>query len=277
MKRLLQKPKTTNNTGINGVSISAGSCHAIISNNRGKKLTCKFSINKYGEDEALRLATKWRRERELEIYGDTQISESLIRVEGKHVLSLKRAKVAAEKKRRTALKERVRKEKDLAKKRIEYQKYAGKYIYRIDDLEKGHGWHLSIKTGHKVIADVVFRDSVYYGPWKALKAAQNERSKISEEFTFPLAEGRRYEKKRRASNKTGVTGVCKLESSFIAYIPIEPKKLLKRKFSLNKYGEALAFQLAVEWRRDKELEVYGGTILTDERIKNVIQSKFGTT
>jgi len=52
---------------------------------------------------------------------------------------------------------------------------------------------------------------------------------------------------------------------------------LKRKFSLNKYGKALAFQLAVEWRRDKELEVYGGTILTDERIKNVIQNKFGTT
>src|SRR5690606_354932 len=62
----------------------------------------------------------------------------------------------------------------------------------------------------------------------------------------------RNQKKSRR-NKTGVPGVCRSnrprDEAFIAYYSGLDGKTKYKHFSVNKYGEQGAFDLAVEWRK----------------------------
>lgn len=60
--------------------------------------------------------------------------------------------------------------------------------------------------------------------------------------------------KIRITNKTGYTGVCKSGDNYIASWS-EGSKTKCKKFSINKYGEAEAFELAKNFRHNKMIEL----------------------
>jgi hypothetical protein len=269
MKKLPTLLKKTNKTGVVGVAFTDRFCHSYIVNDLGKRLSRKFSIAKYGKDEALRLAIKWRRENELKIHGYSVIPKKLIREKIAHRQSIEKAETKRQLKKLAAIKYRQNKIREFAEQKQIYQKKAGKYIYRIDGLDSGHGWLLRIEFQNELLCNKLFRDSQYGSVREALRQAKKERKYQLKLHNIPYAGGRRFSKALRSTNCTGVTGVCRSNFFYHSYISLEPNKTKTRKFSINKYGDKLAFQLAVEWRQSKEIEVYGGTVLTDQKIDEI--------
>lgn len=176
-------------------------------------------------------------------------------------------------KKRAALEHRENIKRELALRKKGYQKTAGKFIYRIDDLMMGHGWLLRIEMNEEFIYQMSFRDSEYGSPRIGLIEAQRKRDTLLKMHNIPYAEGRRFSKKIRATNSTGVPGVCRSGFHYHCYIPLLPNKRKTRKISITTYGEKLAFQMAVEWRREMETEVYGGTVLTDKEVEEIFKRK----
>lgn len=262
MNKLPTQTKKTNTTGITGVAITDSFCHSYIVNDSGKRLSRKYSLAKYGKDEALRLAIKWRRDNELKLHGYSVISAALIHQKFKHIQSARKANRAAQLKKLAALEDRKIKQREFAQRKEKYQKMAEKYIYRIDDLDLGHGWLLRIEIGKEVVCNMNFRDSRYGSAQDALYYAQNERANQLTLHNIPHARGRRFSKIIRSTNSTGVTGTCLSGPYYHSYISTLPQKRKSRKFSINKYGEELAFQMAVEWRQKMENEIYGATAPT---------------
>ncbi len=254
---------------IKGVSVDSHFCTGYISFG-GKRTARKFSFTKYGEGEALRQAILWRRYKELEFLGTTGIDDELIFKNGVH------EKMIEEILERIRYKEEIKRkqhQKELEKCK-EKKKYdndiAGKFIYRIDDPTHGRGWLVRIYTGDEVLCDVVFRDVAFSSKKQSLEAAKAERKKVLEKNNIPLAEDRKYSMVPRSTNKTGICGVALVEKrKYVAWIYEEPRKVKSCSFSINKYGEFEAFKKAVEWRRDKEIEVYGGSVLTDENLEKL--------
>lgn len=269
MKKLSEQTRKNNKTGIMGVAATDGFCHSYIVNDSGKRVSRKFSITKYGQEEALRLAIKWRRDKELNIHGYSVIPEEYVQRKFKHKQSVREAANLKRLKKLAAIEYQQNKIKELAEQKEKYQKMAGKYIYRIDGLDSGHGWLLRIEFQSELLCDKLFRDSQYGSAHKALRSAKKERENQLKLHNIPYARGRRFSKALRSTNSTGVTGVCRTDFYYHCYIPLKPNKTKTRKFSINKYGEELAFQLAVEWRQGKEIEIYGGTVLTDEKVRQL--------
>lgn len=270
--RALETKRRKNNTSeVTGVSITDVACSARIETD-GEVQTKKYSIKLYGREEALRLAILWRRSKELEMHGYTVIPDELTYRTEIHEQSIKEAdetrrKIAEEKEnKREILLEKYKRD------RLIYKKISGKYIYRLDHFDTGHGWYLHIPHKNNSLVDKFFADSAYGSKIKALEEAQKLRTKILEENNLPYAENRKYSHTTRKVNKSGVTGVIRnnAKNSYNAWIYEEPRKVKRRTFNINKYGdEFTAYCAAVEWRRDKEIEVYGGTILTDEHLEAV--------
>lgn len=256
MRNLPTKAKSTNKTGVTGVSVLDNFCYSYIAVGSGKRKSKKFSVSKYGKAEALRLAIKWRRDNELEIHGYSIIPAELTRRSFKHKQSVLKANLAARNKKNAALENRQKQQQVLEQKKKEYQDLAGKYIYRIDDLDAGHGWLLKIQIGGEIICDRIFRDNRYGTASNALENAKEEKKRYLKLLDMPHAEGRRFRKKLHVANTSGVNGVSLSGGYYHSYIPVEPNKTKRRKFSINKYSEKLAFQLAVEWRKEMEAEVY---------------------
>lgn len=256
-----------------GVAATDRFCHCYIVNNSGKRVSRKFSMTKYGREEALRLAMKWRRDNELKIHGYSVIPEDSVQRTFKHKQSMREAADLKRLKKQAAVEYQQNKIRELAEQKEKYQKMSGKYIYRIDGLDSGHGWLLRIEIHEKILCDMIFRDSRYGSIDEALRQAKRERQKQLVLHTLPYARGRRFSKILRSTNNTGVTGVCRTDFHYYCYIPIEPGKTKTRKFSIDKYGEKTAFRLAVEWRQEKEIEVYGDTILTTEKINEIFSKK----
>ena len=271
MKDLPAHTKRTNRTGVTGVALTDSFCHSYIVNDTGRRVSKKFSVAKYGRFEALRLAIKWRRDNELEIHGYSVIPEELVWRDNRHKESVREACSMKALKKCAALESRENIQKELAERKKTYQKNAGKYIYRIDDLDAGHGWLLRIEMKKELVFNILFRDSRYGSVDEALRHAKNEREKQLKLLDLPYAKGRRFSKKLRSTNSTGVTGICRSGFYYHCYIPVEPNKRKTKKFSVDKYGEMVAFALAMEWRQQKEIEVYGGTVLTDQRIDEILR------
>ena len=70
--------KSTNTSGVNGVSKSSGNYYAYIYESPYKRKIRKFSIAKYGEEIAFRKAVAWRKGMELIVYGHSRIKDSQI-------------------------------------------------------------------------------------------------------------------------------------------------------------------------------------------------------
>ncbi len=273
MRSLTTQTRKNNKTGVTGVFVNDKNCYSYIVDDSARRISRKFSVAKYGRYEALRLAIEWRRDHELKIHRYSVIPENLVRKNFKHKQSSRKARLTEQRKKRAALEHRENIKRELALRKKDYRKESGKFIYRIDDLAMGHGWLLKIEIDKKPLCQKSFRDSQYGSPQNALVEAQKEREKILKKHNIPYAEGRLFSKKIRSTNSTGVTGVCRSDFYYHCYIPIQPNRRKTRKISIAKYGEDLAFRMAVEWRREKETEVYGGTMLTDRKIDEILQQK----
>ncbi len=274
MKTLPTQVKKSNKTGITGVAVTDSFCHCYIVNDSGRRSSKKFSIARYGRDEALRLAIQWRRDNELKIHGYSVIPEQLTQRNDRHEKSTREAESIRQLLKLAAAEHRQNTQSDLAQRKRNLQKTAGKYIYRIDDLDAGHGWLLRIEMQKELLCDMFFRDSRYGSADDALQSARMERENQLRLHDLPYARGRRFSKGLRSTNSTGVTGLCRSASYYHCYIPVTPNKRKTRKISINKYGEKMAFRMAMEWRQEMEIEVYGDTVLTDQRMKEISRSQY---
>ncbi len=274
MKMLPKQVKKSNKTGITGVAVTDRFCHCYIVNDSGRRSSKKFSTARYGRDEALRLAIQWRRDNELKIHGYSVIPEQLIQRNVWHEKSTREAESIRQLLKLAAAEHRQNTQRELAQRKRNLQKTAGKYIYRIDDLDAGHGWLLRIEMQKELLCDMFFRDSRYGSADEALQSARTEREHQLRLHDLPYARGRRFSKGLRSTNSTGVTGLCRSASYYHCYIPVTPNKRKTRKISINKYGEKLAFRMAMEWRQEMEIEVYGDTVLTDQRMKEISRSQY---
>ncbi len=146
------------------------------------------------------------------------------------------------------------------------KRYARYCISRVDDENRRtHAWVVTIQRSGKVRRRS-FSDGVYAGKRKALKAAQDYRDRLLIEY--PPMTRAEYANILRKNNRSGVPGVIRFRaletkngerierSYWIAFWPTKPGKTSRAKFSVAKYGETAAFQLAVKARKDalKELD-----------------------
>lgn len=133
-------------------------------------------------------------------------------------------------------------------------------ITRVDnESSRTHGWLVTIQR-RGTIHRRQFSDGVYGGKKKALMAAKTFRDQIIAKYP-PLSK-REHAQIRKKNNRSGVVGVCRYCASETKDRPPEERRWFwvaswvlpngrsKRiKFSVNKYGEKGAFQLAVKARR----------------------------
>jgi len=128
-------------------------------------------------------------------------------------------------------------------------------ISRIDQPEKhNHGWFVRLtRRGQRYSA--FFSDKKNGGKTKALKLAQICYAKMVKEH--PQMSRKDFAQIERRSNKTGIVGVTKLVKEVrgkkykfwqATWSPL-PGKVAKKAFSVTRYGEVKAKQLAVAARK----------------------------
>ena len=134
------------------------------------------------------------------------------------------------------------------------------HLQRIDDeRSRTHAWRAQVQRRHRVMIEH-FSDGVYGGKQEALKAARRWRETMLTEL-----HNRRYELWRRnckrRNNTSGVVGVGRYVSrerngravieriSWQAFWDGSDGRRHGRKFSVDKYGERRARELACQTRR----------------------------
>ncbi len=139
-----------------------------------------------------------------------------------------------------------------------------KGISRIDS--KGtHGWYVRVYKNGKTYSKL-YSDSKYNGKERALKFAQKARELALETISkIPDKPIRRFVT-RDKRNKSGVVGVSKTKKTLksgkvneyyqVTWSP-EPGKIKNRQWSIEKYGEERAFELAKTFRDEVMTKVYG--------------------
>lgn len=145
------------------------------------------------------------------------------------------------------------------------KKSKNKGISRIDSGST-HGWFVRGYRNAKVYSKL-FSDKKCGGKQKAYNMAVSYRDDLIGEITqIPKkARGRRIVTSDRR-NKTGVIGVCRTvkkspngNSCDCYSVSWRPEPGIQRctSFSIKKYGEKKAFQLAVAHRKKMERQIYG--------------------
>jgi len=140
-----------------------------------------------------------------------------------------------------------------------------KGISRIDS-ESTHGWFVRGYRNGKTYSRL-FSDTRYGGKRKALASARAYRDKLLKKLDkIPKKPQERRLVSKDCRNVTGILGVCRTtkkspsgsvtECYSVSWRP-EPGVQRCTSFSINKYGEKKAFQLAVALRRQKMREVHG--------------------
>lgn len=120
-------------------------------------------------------------------------------------------------------------------------------IYRTDSDRNGtHGWIVFAQRRRQVFTKH-FADGVHGGKSEAYRAASKYRGRlIKEHVGLTRAE---YASILRRNNTSGVPGVCKyLSGHWVSFWPTVPGKTRRMKFSVTKYVENKAFDLAVAAR-----------------------------
>ncbi|HEX8833555.1 MAG TPA: hypothetical protein VF719_05110 [Abditibacteriaceae bacterium] len=137
-----------------------------------------------------------------------------------------------------------------------------KGISRIDSPKnKTYGWYARV-TSRGTTYSRFFSDSAHGGEEKALKKAVKARNEMEREVGKPRTD--RVIMPPRATHTTGVTGVNRIAKgpmgSFEVTWSPEPNVIRRTTISIQKYGEAGAFQKAVRLRQQKERAVFGTVI-----------------
>lgn len=143
-----------------------------------------------------------------------------------------------------------------------------KGISRIDsDHNHTHGWYVRVRQSGKVKSKF-FSDQKYGGIVNALmKARRHYKKEMQKIFSKTLGEAPKHIPDRvivtkNKNNNTGIIGVQKIErenpggSIYKAYRVCWTEKSGKAKtkfFSIDKYGDKKAFELACQFRKEKIL------------------------
>ncbi|EIM00096.1 contractile injection system protein, VgrG/Pvc8 family [Rhodanobacter sp. 115] len=133
-------------------------------------------------------------------------------------------------------------------------------IYRRDYIPSQAGWQVRIHRRGRIVVDARFRDKDYGGADAALRAAQAHRDLAIRRHT-PMQLRERNQILRR-NNTTGVPGVTRVLDKgkydlFCAATMLPDGRRLSRRFSIAKYGECRAFELAVAARQEQLERVKG--------------------
>lgn len=146
----------------------------------------------------------------------------------------------------------------------------GQYPKSISRIEtpKHCAWYVRIYFEGAYVRKT-FSDSVYNGKEDALREALEWRDQMELRMGKPRTD-RSVRKKtivddrvtgvRRRSMKDKKRGKSYLRDIYEVTWAPEPGKVWRTKVSVTKYGEEEAFRRAVEIRRQKEREYYGGTL-----------------
>ena len=135
-----------------------------------------------------------------------------------------------------------------------------KGISRIDSRDT-HGWFVRKYREGKTYSRF-FSDSRYNSKTKALTAAKEYRAKLDEKF--PPPETTAYRNMAQKNSSTGVVGVSEtfMRSRSGKKIPCfcvswRPQKGVSKskKFSIPTYGRETAFEMAVQFRKEREAEM----------------------
>lgn len=133
-------------------------------------------------------------------------------------------------------------------------------IYRRDYTPSQAGWQVRIHRRGRIVVDTRFRDKDHGGADAALRAAQAYRDlAIRCHAPMPLRERNQI---LRRNNTTGVPGVTRVLDRgkydlFCAATMLPDGRRLCRRFSIAKYGEHRAFELAVAARQEQLERVEG--------------------
>lgn len=148
-----------------------------------------------------------------------------------------------------------------------------KGISRIDS-NSTHGWFVRGYRNGKTFSRL-FSDRKHGSKEQALKAARTFRDELHQQIRNTPREPRaRRVVLHDHRNNTGVLGVCRTakkspsgkltECYSVSWRP-EPGVQKCTSFSINKYGEKKAFQLAVAHRRRMIRQIYGQSVLREMR------------
>lgn len=154
---------------------------------------------------------------------------------------------------------------------VEHNKDKG--ISRIDS-QSTHGWFVRGYRNGKTFSRL-FSDRKWGGKEEALRAARSFRDELHQQISgMPRQPRTRRVVLHDSRNNTGVLGVCrtakktpsgKLSECYSVSWRPEPGVQKCTSYSINKYGEKKAFQLAVAHRRRMIREIYGQSILSEMR------------
>ncbi len=144
-------------------------------------------------------------------------------------------------------------------------KRRNKGISRVD-LRRTHGWFVRGYKNGKVYGKL-FSDKKYGGKRKAQNLARQYRDELHDKLAqIPIEPRGRRIVFRDSRNTTGVLGVCRTpkrstngkvnECYSVSWQPEEGVRKATS-FSIRKYGEKKAFQLAVAHRRKMLRQIYG--------------------
>jgi hypothetical protein len=127
-------------------------------------------------------------------------------------------------------------------------------IYRVDSVKKAqHGWTVTVGRDRSR-QQKFFSDVIHGGQQRSLRAAQKFRDNLA---TTPLMSKQDYVSIVRRNNNSGVSGVCRIVvtrrngekgTCWLATWPKADGRVGRAKFSVQKYGYAQAFELAVRAR-----------------------------
>lgn len=142
-------------------------------------------------------------------------------------------------------------------------------ISRVDSTKKSqHGWQVTIGR-HRAKHTRFFADLLYGGQQRALREAQRYRDEVASK---PMISRREYASIVRRNNNSGFPGVCRTNQLdrqgrpreyWLAFWPKESGGTGRAKFSIAKYGETLAFQLAHSARQEAVSRLEGPHLTFD--------------
>lgn len=135
-------------------------------------------------------------------------------------------------------------------------------VSRVDNPKRNtHGWYVRVRFGGEGRARF-FSDSVHGGRDKALQLAVDERNDLERELGKPRTD--RVIIAGSASNRSGTVGVKQTTKGGgpvyeVTWSP-RPHVVSRTSVSIRKWGQPEALRRALNIRRAKERELYGGAL-----------------